>query len=85
MKIFLTKNQARIMWPLFEKIRKAFESGKPGMIVGQFEFLDDGGGFFDVRFLNFEKSKQLQKICGGKGLPTGKKIEIVAYDADGEY
>lgn len=61
LKIKLTKKQKKALAPIFKKMEKAAQRGKPGIILGQV-FSDT----VKVKFLIEKTSKRVQKAVGNK-------------------
>lgn len=66
MNISLEKWQTEILQPFFDEAREALESGEPiGILAQVFETPDsEFGGYMDVRLVDTDKCRAIQKITG---------------------
>lgn len=74
--ILLTAKQTAMILEMFDEVDRAYEYGKPGMIVGQFFKSDEGEGFMDVGFLDGDKAKEMLRAMGRPEVEARTSCEV---------
>lgn len=74
--IMLTAEQTAMILEMFDEVDRAYESGNPGMIVGQFFKSDEGEGFMDVGFLDGDKAKEMLRAMGRPEVEARTSCEV---------
>ena len=74
--ILLTAKQTAMIAEMFDDVDRAYESEKPGMIVGQFFRSDEGEGFMAVGFLDGDKAKEMLRAMGQPAIEARTSCEV---------
>lgn len=72
--IMLTEKQTAMITELFDEVDRAYESGNPGMIAGQFFRSDEGEGFMVVGFLDGGKARPMLAAMGIQEKMADRKV-----------